>query len=62
MHLDRLDKLLESQSISYDEYKCFKKKGALGSHLENLERKWGYKGFNQNSVSDILNRINPRKN
>jgi hypothetical protein len=35
--------------------------GAIGSHLENLERNDGYKGFNQTGVSDIIARTDPRK-
>ena len=35
--------------------------GAIGSHLENLERNDGYKGFNQKGVSDIIARTDPRK-
>ena len=35
--------------------------GAIGSHLENLERNDGYKGFNQHGVSDIISRTDPRK-
>ncbi len=39
----------------------FIKDGALGSHLENLERKGGFKGFNQKSVSAIISATDPRK-
>jgi hypothetical protein len=35
--------------------------GALGSHLENLERNDGFKGFNQKGVSDIIARTDPRR-
>ena len=35
-------------------------KGAIGSHLENLQRREGYKGFNQKSVSAILAAVDPR--
>jgi hypothetical protein len=35
--------------------------GAIGSHLENLERNDGYKGFNQQGVSDIISKTDPRK-
>ena len=34
---------------------------ALGSHLENLERNDGFKGFNQQGVSDIIARTDPRR-
>ena len=35
-------------------------RGAVGSHLENLERHDGYKGFNQHGVSDIIKRTDAR--
>jgi len=34
--------------------------GALGSHLENLQRRGGFKGFNQKSVSAIIQATDPR--
>jgi len=33
--------------------------GALGSHLENLQRREGYKGFNQKNVSIIIKKTDP---
>lgn len=39
----------------------FRVQGALGSHLENLERNNGYKGFNQQGVSQIISKTDPRK-
>jgi hypothetical protein len=39
----------------------FVKDGAIGSHLENLERKGGFKGFNQKAVSVIIAATDPRK-
>lgn len=39
----------------------FRAGGALGSHLENLERNNGYKGFNQQGVSQIISKTDPRK-
>jgi len=38
----------------------FIKDGAIGSHLENLERKGGFKGFNQKAVSAIIAAVDPR--
>jgi len=37
------------------------KNGAVGSHLENLQRWDGFKGFNQNSVSTIIKQVNPER-
>ena len=39
----------------------FIRDGAIGSHLENLERKGGFKGFNQHAVSAIIAATDPRK-
>ena len=35
--------------------------GALRSHLENLQRHGGFKGFNQKSVSAVTAATDPRK-
>lgn len=34
--------------------------GAIGSHLENLERNDGFKGFNQTGVTEIIHATDPR--
>ena len=39
----------------------FRRDGALGSHLEILERNDGFKGFNQTGISEIITRTDPRK-
>jgi glycolate oxidase len=33
---------------------------AIGSHMENLQRKQGFKGFNQDSVTVIIKETDPR--
>ncbi|REJ69260.1 MAG: hypothetical protein DWQ31_05150 [Planctomycetota bacterium] len=38
----------------------FQASGALGSHLEILERNDGYKGFNQTGISQIIRATDPR--
>ena len=38
----------------------FLREGTIGSHLENLERREGYKGFNQQAVSAIIAATDPR--
>jgi len=38
----------------------FLQDGAIGSHLENLQRKGGFKGFNQKAVSAIIAATDPR--
>lgn len=56
-----LKTLLSEGHINQKEYDVFVKDGAIGSHLENLERHEGYKGFNQKNVSDIIERTDPRR-
>jgi len=57
---DRLQKLVQMQQIQPHQAKEFQRQGAIGSHLEILERNDGYKGFNQTGVSDIIHRTDPR--
>jgi hypothetical protein len=58
---ERIARLLDREQITPDQAKVFRAKGALGSHLENLERNDGYKGFNQQGVSEIISITDPRK-
>ena len=39
----------------------FRTAGAVGSHLENLQRREGFKGFNQKSVSGIIRDVHPER-
>lgn len=57
----RLDHAIDQGWITADEAEKFRKEGAIGSHLEILQRKEGYKGFNQQAVSAILGEVDPRK-
>ncbi len=57
----RVDALLAKNLITEHQAKEFKKNGALGSHLENLERNDGFKGFNQTGVTAIIHATDPRK-
>jgi len=59
---ERLTKLIHEGLVTSDQFEKFLKEGALGSHLENLQRHGGYKGFNQKSVSVIISATDPRKN
>jgi len=56
----RIDALLKAGTISNAQAEKFAADGALGSHLEILERNDGYKGFNQTGISDIIQRTDPR--
>jgi hypothetical protein len=57
----RIAKLLAAGQITPAQAQQFRASGAIGSHLENLERNQGFKGFNQKGVSDIIERTDPRK-
>jgi hypothetical protein len=57
----RIRRLVEANLITPQLANEFRMNGAIGSHLENLERHNGYKGFNQRGVSDIIERTDPRK-
>ncbi|MBS0635225.1 MAG: hypothetical protein JSR37_07160 [Verrucomicrobia bacterium] len=57
---ERIERLVTKGFITAEQAARFKEHGAIGSHLENLERKQGFKGFNQRSVSDIIHRTDPR--
>jgi hypothetical protein len=57
----RVQALLSAAQISPAEADRFRAEGARGSHLENLERNDGYKGFNQQGVSDIIARTDARR-
>lgn len=56
----RADRLLKQGWIGEDQHRRFLSEGAIGSHLENLQRRDGFKGFNQQSVSAILAATDPR--
>lgn len=56
----RLAQLLAEQKITAEQAERFRLQGAIGSHLENLERNDGFKGFNQKGVSDIIAKTDPR--
>lgn len=57
----RIGALLEARLITPGQAESFRQVGAIGSHLENLERNDGFKGFNQQGVSEIISRTDPRR-
>jgi hypothetical protein len=57
----RADRLLADGWITPSEHDRFLAEGAIGSHLENLERTEGFKGFNQQAVSAIIAETDPRR-
>jgi len=56
----RVQRLLDRGLITAEQAETFRRTGAVGSHLENLQRKGGFKGFNQKSVSVIIEATDPR--
>ncbi len=58
---ERIQRLLLATLITPQQAARFREHGAIGSHLENLERNDGFKGFNQTGVSQIIAATDPRK-
>lgn len=56
----RIESLLAERLISSDDAARFREAGALGSHLEILQRDEGYKGFNQSGIDEIIKETDPR--
>lgn len=56
---ERLRELRNKGAISEEACQQIKIKGAVGSHMENLQRHEGFKGFNQRGVSEIIAAVNP---
>jgi hypothetical protein len=59
---ERIERLRTAAMITDEQAGQFRSSGAIGSHLENLERNDGFKGFNQAGVSEIIHATDPRKN
>ncbi len=57
----RVEALLRRGLVTPAQAEGFLRDGAIGSHLENLQRKGGFKGFNQKAVSAIIAATDPRK-
>ncbi len=57
----RLERLVSAGLITREQAANFSRDGAIGSHLENLQRHGGFKGFNQKSVSVVIAATDPRK-
>ena len=58
----RVDALEAAGYISAEAAEDFRLHGSIGSHLENLERNDGFKGFNQPGIDGVLRVLDPRKN
>ena len=57
---ERAERLLADGLITRKQAEQFIREGAVGSHLENLQRHGGFKGFNQKSVSAVIAATDPR--
>jgi hypothetical protein len=57
---DRLERLVVEGLVNSEQQARFSEQGAIGSHLENIQRREGFKGFNQQTISDIIRRTDPR--
>lgn len=57
----RLRALVASGRLETEAAQRFAAEGAAGSHMENLARRGGYKGFNQTNVSTTMRATDPRK-
>ncbi len=57
---ENLQQLSREGLLSDHQIHAFSREGGIGSHLENIQRDEGFKGFNQQSVSAIIKRTDPR--
>jgi hypothetical protein len=57
----RIEAALADGHITAAQAAQFQRHGALGSHLEILQRNDGYQGFNQTGISEIIARTDPRR-
>ena len=57
----RISRLREAGLITAAQAEEFAQRGAVGSHLEILERNDGYRGFNQTGITEIIQRTDPRR-
>ena len=56
----RIEALRSANRITDAQAKQFLQSGALGSHMEILQRDDGYKGFNQKGINEIITATDPR--
>ena len=57
----RVERLRSAGRITNEQATKFLTQGAIGSHLEILQRDDGYKGFNQHGISEIISATDPRR-
>jgi hypothetical protein len=57
----RIEQALARGFITPEQAELFRQAGAIGSHLEILQRDDGYRGFNQTGISEIIAHTDPRR-
>jgi len=57
---ERLDRLQAADLITAEQADTFQRHGALGSHIELIERRQAYKGFHQRGINTIIACTDPR--
>ena len=57
----RREAAVAAGAITRQQAEQFGRDGALGSHLEILQRDQGYKGFNPSGISEIIRATDPRR-
>lgn len=56
----RVDALERAGHIGADEAERLRTAGSILSHLENIERNDGFKGFNREGIDSVLRKLDPR--
>jgi hypothetical protein len=56
----RVDRLEAGGHIGADEAERLRLEGSIVTHLENIERNDGYKGFNREGIDSVLRKLDPR--
>lgn len=56
----RISRALQKGWVTSEQADKFRAEGAIGSHLEILQRNDGFKGFNPKGISDIILETDPR--
>ncbi|MFN7176033.1 MAG: hypothetical protein ACK4MX_04005 [Thermaurantiacus sp.] len=58
---DRVDALERAGHLPPEEAERIRLEGAIVTHLENIERNDGYKGFNKPGIDGVLRKLDPRR-
>lgn len=56
----RVDRLEREGHLTADEAEAIRLNGYIATHLENIERNHGYKGFNKPGIDGVLRALDPR--